>query len=140
MCLVLVKHADWMRKIKQRLISMPVTLHSACLQPGCPNYATAHGYCAQHQRAVNTHSVSRSKQGYDRVWQRFRAWYLGQHPLCVECERGGVVALADHLHHKIPLAEAPDLRLDENNVEGLCKSCHMRKSMEERKRYGGARG
>lgn len=44
--------------------------------------------------------------------------------LCQECLRQGKITPATEAHHIIPLEERPDLALDVNNGEGLCRDCH----------------
>ncbi len=74
---------------------------------------------------------SSSQRGYDGLWQRFRAVYLRQHPICVHCTREGRTTLANEVHHIQALRDG-GARLDPDNVEGLCKSCHSK----ETKKHG----
>lgn len=67
-------------------------------------------------------------RGYDRTWQQFRAYYLAANPLCVDCEGRGATTAATEVHHVEKVADAPDRRLDEMNVLGLCKACHSRRT------------
>lgn len=55
-----------------------------------------------------------------------RRLVLAEQPLCAECERQGVTAVASAVHHKRDLRDAPELALDRDNLEGLCESCHNR--------------
>lgn len=66
-----------------------------------------------------------------RAWYRFRAWVLRQRPLCVTCERRGLVIPAVDLDHIVSLASggAP---LDVENTQGLCRSCHAAKTRSEK--------
>lgn len=50
-------------------------------------------------------------------------------PLCVECTKEGVVRLAVHRDHVIPLAEGG--ADDESNEQGLCHEHHQAKSSQE---------
>jgi 5-methylcytosine-specific restriction protein A len=57
-------------------------------------------------------------------------------PLCRRCEAAGrltVTALVDHI---LPIWLRPDLRLDPDNLQGLCKPCHDAKTAEDLKQHG----
>ena len=65
-----------------------------------------------------------------RALQERRARWFADHPLCVEHERRGEVAVATELDHPVPLAlGGAD---DETNLQGLCGVCHLAKSIRER--------
>ncbi len=78
---------------------------------------------------------SRSKEGYDRAWYKFRDWYASEHPaICVGWPSGRKcgAALASHNMHLDHIVEFTGIddprRLDETNVQWLCRSCHSRKT------------
>lgn len=50
-------------------------------------------------------------------------------PLCVECDREGVVSRAEEWDHKVPLAEGG--LDDESNLQGLCHRHHAEKTARE---------
>ncbi len=108
---------------------MPSRIQRPCSFPCCPNLV-AQGRCDAHKRHEDDHRQSASKRGYDRHWRRFRAYYLSKHRLCIDCLSGKRVAGATEVHHITPLADDGD-RLDEENLEALCKSCHSRKTQRE---------
>ena len=55
-----------------------------------------------------------------------RDTFLKSHPFCVVCHRpAGVV---DHI---ISIYKRPDLRLDPENLQAMCESCHNRKTATE---------
>jgi 5-methylcytosine-specific restriction enzyme A len=70
-----------------------------------------------------------TERGYDSVWERVRALHLKEFPFCVDC-RPRLVA-AREVDHKIPIAQRPDLRLDGDNLQSLCKHHHSRKTRRE---------
>jgi len=39
--------------------------------------------------------------------------------------------------HLLPIKQAPELRLDLNNLQSLCRSCHRRKTEQDNRLYGG---
>lgn len=67
---------------------------------------------------------TRHERGYDSAWDRRSARYRASHPICVECERKGIIVVVDVVDHKIPVADRPDLRLDPKNWWSLCTLCH----------------
>lgn len=75
------------------------------------------------------HGVTRQRiRG--RKLQQLRAAWFSQHPLCVKCEERNLVTLAVELDHRIPLHQGGT---DEpSNWQGLCKPCHIEKSVTER--------
>lgn len=79
------------------------------------------------KRAVDARRGNTTQRGYGADWQRLRAVYLQQHPLC-ECDDCGAgskrITIAQVVDHRIPIAERPDLRLDPNNLRAMSKRCH----------------
>jgi 5-methylcytosine-specific restriction protein A len=58
-----------------------------------------------------------------------RAALFQANPLCVHCQRLGLVTIATQRDHIKPLAEGGTD--DDDNVQGLCESCHDAKSKTE---------
>jgi len=71
------------------------------------------------------------RRGYNYQWQKARAAYLAEHPLCVECERKGIVKPATTVDHKIPHRGNQQLFWDVTNWQPLCAVCHGIKSEKE---------
>jgi len=93
---------------------------------GCPaEAAPGSSRCARHRSAPWAGRESPSARGYDRKWERLRRWFLNRNPFCADC--GGP---AEEVHHKVALAEG-GARLDEGNLEALCKGCHSRRTRRE---------
>lgn len=72
---------------------------------------------------------------YDRIihsyrWQCLRREYIAAHPLCEDCEAAGRTALAQEVHHIVPIETAHTvegmeaLAFDRRNLRALCKPCH----------------
>jgi len=57
-------------------------------------------------------------------WQRLRARHLQANPLCARCEAKGGATIATEVHHVMPCGEDPQLQMDPNNLESLCRECH----------------
>ncbi|MAA98675.1 MAG: HNH endonuclease [Stappia sp.] len=58
-------------------------------------------------------------RGYDRDWEQARAAYLSAYPSCRRC--GAKATVVDHI---VPIAKAPQRRLDRTNFQSLCQPCH----------------
>ncbi len=61
-------------------------------------------------------------------WGRMRLYKLSLNPLCEQCQKNGLIVAAAEVHHIIEISEDPDLALDINNLESLCKRCHSQES------------
>ena len=70
-------------------------------------------------------------RGYDYRWQKARATYLRQHPLCSECQWYGLVEPAYCVDHKRPHKGNDQLFWDTDNWQALCEKCHNTKTCRE---------
>lgn len=61
-------------------------------------------------------------------WEKARLTYLGDHPLCVDCERNGRTTAATVVHHLIAHKGDPDLFWDQDNWEASCTACHNKRT------------
>ena len=71
----------------------------------------------------------------DPRWRRLRERVLSECPLCVECQRRGLIVAAtdvDHIAGKA--ATAHDNR--RANLQALCHACHSRKTASEDGGFG----
>jgi 5-methylcytosine-specific restriction protein A len=59
-------------------------------------------------------------------WQKLRAWFRGQHPLCQECERQGRVNPSKIVDHIVSIEDGGDMT-SADNLQALCVACHNRK-------------
>ena len=63
-------------------------------------------------------------------WQRLRAMYLSQHPVCEQCDKNGKTTIATVVHHVVPIEDAKDIMMmerlayDWHNLMALCDECH----------------
>jgi 5-methylcytosine-specific restriction protein A len=78
---------------------------------------------------------SASRRGYDAQWQRFRVSYLRLHPLCVACERNGLLTPALHVDHVVAMEKGGG-KYDLSNLQGLCHSHHSVKTCAEDGGFG----
>lgn len=63
-----------------------------------------------------------------RPWRRLRKHYLIDHPLCRDCREAGRLTPAVEAHHVVGRRKRPELALDPDNLMGLCKPCHSRRT------------
>jgi 5-methylcytosine-specific restriction protein A len=74
---------------------------------------------------------SAAKRGYGRSWQKARADFLAENPLCVLCTAQGRVTGATEVDHIRPHRRNVRLFWDPSNWQPLCKPCHSRKTASE---------
>jgi len=67
------------------------------------------------------------RRGYDRKWQKARAAYLAENPLCEQCLKEEKVTPTYDVDHIIPLSMGGE-RLDPENFQSLCRTHHNRKT------------
>lgn len=68
-----------------------------------------------------------------RGMQRRERW-LREHPLCAQCARSGITAMATVPDHIVPLSKGgADI---DSNLQSLCRPCHTTKTASERRGRG----
>lgn len=67
-----------------------------------------------------------------KAWRVVRRMYLQDHPLCERCSQTLKPIVAVDVHHKQDRRLRPDLALDTENLEALCKSCHSTETNRRR--------
>lgn len=110
---------------------MPHKPKRPCNAVGC-NVLTSTGYCEDH-KPVNTHDnyrKSSTKRGYDYKWRKYRIIFLRRNPVCVTCRTNGYTVPATEVDHIVPHRGDKRLFWDPNNHQGLCKSCHSKKTVK----------
>lgn len=116
--------------------SMPSAAPKPCSYVGCGVLVRdGTSRCQQHQRPAWAKKPDAPRRTAGRRLQAQRAALFARQPLCVECERRGMVVLATQRDHIVPLAEGGTD--DEDNVQGLCRPCHQSKSIAEALRARG---
>ena len=83
---------------------------------------------------------SSSKRGYGRRWSKYRLAFLRDNPLCISCNEIGLIEPATDVDHIIPHKGDMDLFWDPDNHQGLCKSCHSRKTATEDSSFASREG
>src|SRR5579859_4625807 len=74
------------------------------------------------------------------AWLSMRRMILNRVPMCVECIRDHRLSASTHVDHKISRQQRPDLALDPDNLQGLCASCHSRKTAASDGGFGNTKG
>ena len=133
---------------------MATRAKSICRHPACGKLIDLPGHCEQHAKLIarqaDVRRGSSHQRGYGRKWQKARADYLIEHPLCAECACNDIVNAATEVDHKIPhklkealdsgdpsaIANAQSLFWDRKNWQGLCKPHHSRKTAREDGGFG----
>ena len=116
---------------------MPQRPKRPCRKPGCPELTNT-GYCTNHsdtKPAYDLHRGSAHSRGYDADWRRVRLLALQRdYGLCLHCQAAGRVTQAVDVDHKVPILQRADLRLEVDNLQSLCRSCHVAKTSAEHRR------
>jgi 5-methylcytosine-specific restriction endonuclease McrA len=64
-------------------------------------------------------------------WKALRKYVLSIEPLCRRCKVENKLVPASVVDHIIDISDNPDIRLDVNNLQPLCKSCHSSKTIKK---------
>ncbi|MVB12344.1 hypothetical protein CAFE_30770 [Caprobacter fermentans] len=108
---------------------MPQRIERPCKAFLCPNTTSnPNGYCDEHQALARERRGSARKRGYDTRWEKFRARYLREHPLCVDCEAEHRLTPSTEVHHIHRLRDYPELKYAESNLMALCHQCHSKRT------------
>lgn len=87
---------------------------SICRRAGCGVLIDVAGYCVKHTQLKHSEDNARRgtahERGYTSAWVKARRYYLQAHPLCVYCQREGIIRAATVVDHIKPhrLKEAID--------------------------------
>lgn len=64
------------------------------------------------------------------AWRQLRKNYIMNHPICKICNDNGILQEGHHVDHIQPISQG-GARLDPNNLQTLCITCHSRKTIKE---------
>lgn len=85
-----------------------------------------------HHRPCDQWRERSDKRGYDTVWKNLRNAFIEENPLCRHCEERGLMTLATEVDHIRPFQGINDpLRLNSENLQSLCHSCHVTKTYRD---------
>lgn len=104
-----------------------------CAEPGCQARVTR-GRCTRHRTDQEALRLNAAVRRWYRTarWKRLRAQAFAANPLCVECERAGVLREWTDLDHIIPHKGDAALFWDPTNLQGLCIAHHTMKTAQRR--------
>ena len=120
-----------------------------CNKIGCNNL-TRESYCKEHKHIIDEQRKERHKH-YDKhqrdqdaskfygsaAWRRVREQALMRdNGLCQHCLKDNNITHADMVDHIIPIRVDWSKRLDINNLQSLCNSCHAVKTLGDKRKYG----
>ena len=125
---------------------MPHSPRRPCRAQGCRNFCNpGDQYCEIHlamyvkedNEYYNRYKRDQEAQAfYDSPqWRATRRRKLQEQPCCEECLRHGIITPATIVDHITPIKQG-GARLDMNNLQSLCRSCHSIKSIAEGSRFG----
>jgi 5-methylcytosine-specific restriction protein A len=102
-----------------------------CLEPRCPNPATARGRCDEHHKEIERERSRRRREATKGVyktkqWEMVRRFVLRRDPICKVCDS----ALATEVDHIVPLAEGGNPS-NPAGLQGICSPCHWEKTARE---------
>lgn len=123
-----------------------------CRRSGCHvmvSVDSSNPYCSEHASLYDEQRGD-SKQNYNRAynafkrdkeanefyhssdWKDVRSMILQRdHYLCQECKRNGIIHQGNTVHHIIPLRDDWSKRLDVDNLEVICPTCHNKEHFEK---------
>jgi 5-methylcytosine-specific restriction endonuclease McrA len=101
------------------------------------------GYCDRHPRKQQESDARRQRRALDSpetkkqrafyhsaIWQRIRIAVISRDGICQECR----VAAALEAHHIIPIAAGGE-KLSLENLVGLCRPCHSKRTRAENAKH-----
>jgi 5-methylcytosine-specific restriction enzyme A len=81
------------------------------------------------RRLYERQAVRRADRGFyaSPRWTKLRDLVRAEEPLCRSCLKAGRVSPTEAVDHVLDRKARPDLALDRDNLQGLCKACHNAK-------------
>lgn len=107
---------------------MPRKPKRPCSWPGCPKLVEGR-FCEEHQKMENRRYEKYQRdpetaKRYGTAWQKIRAAYVSEHPLCEQCMEKGIYRRVEEVHHILPLKNGGNH--NKSNLISLCHECHAR--------------
>ena len=84
----------------------------------------------RHQASATELRGSAAARGYGHRWRKMRRLVLHRDPLCIECLKSGTIRPSIDVDHVKAKRDGGDDSME--NLQGLCKACHSRKTMAGR--------
>jgi HNH endonuclease len=112
---------------------MPTRLMGPCKTPLCPNTRSPNspycGTCSPNGNGPDEYRGSAAARGYGHKWRKLRLMVLRREPMCSDPFGIGCVSVSRHADHIIPRRQGGEDVFE--NLQGLCDSCHSRKTLLE---------
>jgi 5-methylcytosine-specific restriction protein A len=112
---------------------MPIRLMGPCKTQSCPNRRTSAGpYCSSCSASGNGLEHDRgssASRGYGHRWRKLRLMVIRRDPICLDPFSIGCVSASTDADHIIPKQQCGQDIME--NLQGLCESCHSRKTLLE---------
>ena len=120
---------------------MPRKPKKPCAHPGCPELVDNKTYCEKHEtkykkekwKQADSKRGTSKERGYGANHRKLRKIVLAEEPLCRHCKQEGRLVPATEMDH----IDGNVYNLERDNLQGLCKSCHSKKTVKEQ---GGFKG
>ncbi len=110
-----------------------MSLRQPCAKPCCPALVPVRTrHCPKHQRQSHARDRERRgssyQRGYGKRWRKLRLIILARDPICVDCGIEPSIHV-DHIKPKPIDVDAADFT--EEELQGMCETCHNRKTRGE---------
>ena len=109
---------------------MPSKPKHPCNKIGCPNLTTerfCEVHAAQYQKEIDSKRGTSTQRGYGVNHRKLRKIVLSEEPLCRHCAERGKTTPATDMDH----IDGNVYNLRRDNLQGLCGSCHKKKTIKE---------
>lgn len=105
-----------------------------CLHPSCRQLIPfTDGYCKKHNPSQEYNRTRAKRDPEYLKFYKSKAWIgarknalIRDDYLCVSCLNTGLYTTAQLVHHKVEVRDDFEKRLDPENLESLCESCHQK--------------
>ena len=123
-----------------------------CNQVGCNTLISMQErYCAEHIKDKKVHDSMVAKRYNETLrnkkherfyssgqWKKVRTHIMSRYGgLCRSCAEFDMDVRADVVDHIVPIEINWELKINFDNLQPLCHSCHNRKTADDKKKYGG---
>lgn len=121
----------------------PAAPRRPCNKPGCGILGLT-PYCEKHTKVKaeeakikDKYRGTASSRGYGYRWSKASKLYRENNPLCIMCQKKGILKLNNCVDHIEPVSGPDDPKFwDETNWQGLCTTCHGIKTASEDGGFG----
>lgn len=124
----------------QGFVTVPHAPMKPCTWPGCGTLVpSTQRRCDMHRKQEEKARTARRRANPNdqihfhnsRLWRdQIRPDFLRRNPLCAVCLEQGRTTPAAVVDHIVSITDGGS-RTDDNNLQGLCKSCHESKTWTE---------